>query len=397
MRLTPNYIELYKLLKKEVNYHEEAIPIDSEMDLYNFDFKSNNIDVLPDQIPMNEDSTNPVLTEINIDDSHIIENQQFRYHIFHPKKNQKAKEVILMFHGLNEKYWTKYLPWAKRLADLTGKTIVLFPIAFHMNRAPHRWSERRIMQPVSEQRKKTYPEIVHSTLSNVAISTRLHTYPQRLFWSGLQTYYDVIQLLDEFKAGKNPIIDPDAEYDIFSYSIGCLLAEILIMTNHKDYFKKSRLCMFCGGVVFNRLSPVSKFILDSEANVALYSYVVEHLENHLRNEHKLRHYLNDLSEGINFKSMINYKVNLPLREEIFNKLSDRMMAIGLVKDTVIPPYEIINTLQGSLRNIPVKVEILDFPYKYKHEDPFPVAINHIADEVNEEFEKFMKMVANFLK
>ena len=62
-------------------------------------------------------------------------------------------------------------------------------------------------------------------------------------------------------------------YEVITYSIGCLLAEILKLANPKGYFTQSRLCLFCGGPVFDRLSPVSKFILDSEANVALYSYI----------------------------------------------------------------------------------------------------------------------------
>lgn len=66
--------------------------------------------------------------------------------------------------------------------------------------------------------------------------------------------------------------------------------------------------LFCGGAVFNRLSPVSKFILDSEANVALYSFVIEHLESHLKKDHRLHHYLRENHPEGQFASMINYKL-----------------------------------------------------------------------------------------
>lgn len=393
-----NYTELHQLLKEKVNYIDDIIALDSKTSLYNFNFESGHCNILPNGDEQENESGRQTEEKIlNIEDSSIIENQKFRYHVFHPTNIERTKQVILMFHGLNEKYWTKYLPWAKRLSELTGKSIVLFPIAFHMNRAPHAWSERQLMQPLSEERRRHFPQILHSTISNVAISSRLHHCPQRLFWSGLQTYYDVIKLLEEFKSGKNPLIEPDADYDIFSFSIGCLLAEILMMTNHKGYFNKSKLCMFCGGAIFNRLSPVSKFILDSEANVALYSYVVEHLESHLKIDPKLSHYLNDLPEGINFKTMINYKTNISLREILFKKLADRMTAITLTNDTVVPPYEVINTLQGSLRDVPVQVKIVDFPYKYRHEDPFPSNIRNIKEKVNEEFEKIFQIAAEFLQ
>lgn len=183
-----------------------------------------------------------------------------------------------MFHGFNEKYWSKYLPWAKYLADKTGKAIVMFPIAFHMNRAPAIWSDTREMYNVSNQRKQRHPEIISSSLSNVAISTRLHNKPQRFIWSGLQSYYDVMDFIEIVKDGKHPAIHKDASIDFVSYSIGTFLGEIVMMSNKNGYFSNSRYVTFCGGAVFNRISPVSKFILDSEANVSLYSFVVEHLE-----------------------------------------------------------------------------------------------------------------------
>ena len=115
-------------------------------------------------------------------------------------------------------------------------------------------------------------------MSNVAISMRLHSMPQRFVWSGLQTYYDVIQLITECREGRHPYIEKDFEFDIFAYSIGGFLSMILKLTDHRNYFSDSKVCMFCGGATFNRFSPVSKFILDSEANVALYSFLVEHVD-----------------------------------------------------------------------------------------------------------------------
>jgi hypothetical protein len=155
--------------------------------------------------------------------------------------------------------------------------------------------------------------------------------------------------------------------------------------------------MFCGGAVFNRLSPVSKFILDSEANVSLYSYVVEHLESHMRRDELLRHYLGDAHpEGVNFRSMLSYKSQTEKRESIFRSMSDRILAVTLAKDTVVPAYEVVNTLQGAKRDIPIEVDILDFLYTYKHEDPFP-ALSSIADSVNKQFNLTFDRICGFLK
>lgn len=402
------YIDLHNYLKKIVNYENKEIVIDEKIIVQNYNFESAYRFLLPGGTG-NQDSyeyctaADPdyepdiIQSMINKCDAEIMENIKFRYHLFRPKGDNKVNHVILLFHGFNEKYWAKYLTWAKTLVEETGKAVLLFPIAFHMNRAPLSWSDSRQMFAISQQRKERHPDVLCSTLSNVAISTRLHNKPQRFIWSGLQTYYDVIDLVEQIKAGLHPAIEKDASIDFFSYSIGSFLAEILMMTNKDGYFSESKLCMFCGGAVFNRLSPVSKFILDSEANVSLYSYVVEHLESHMRRDELLHHYLSDAHpEGVNFRKMLNYKCLTEPREAVFNQMSKQILAITLAKDTVVPAYEVINTLQGVKRNIPIKVDILDFPYPYKHEDPFP-ALDTIADSVDEHFHRTFNRICEFLR
>ena len=396
------YIDAYTLLKNVINYTDSYITIPEVVDIHNFTFTSKNCEILPDDSLENTQSILDLRSETGImqemlgmHDSDVKDNVSFRYHIFSPVNTKKAKKIVFMFHGLNEKNWLKYLPWAKHIVAMTGKTVVLFPIAFHMNRAPQEWSNSRLMYEVSKRRRELFPDIIHSTLSNAAISTRLHNNPQRLLWSGLQTYNDVIQFMNEYKSGQHPFIDSDAEADIFAYSIGSFLAVILMITNYADYFGQSKLALFCGGPVFNRLSPVSKFILDSHANVALYSYIVEHLDSHLKADVKLKHYLCDCPEGISFRGMLNYGVMSDFREERLRAVGERVLAIALKQDTVVPPYEVINTLQGKYRDIPVRVDIQDLSYPYKHEDPFP-ALEKISDAVDAGFRQVFDPIAQFL-
>ncbi|WP_321330735.1 DUF6051 family protein [uncultured Bacteroides sp.] len=402
------YIDLHNYLKKIINYDSKEIIVDDNVVVQNFNFESAYRFILPggtenhdpyEYCSVTDRDYEPDIIQamLNKSDAEIMENIKFRYHLFRPKGEQKVKQIILLFHGFNEKYWSKYLTWAKKLVDETGKAVVLFPIAFHMNRAPLSWSDSHRMFAISQQRKERHPNVLCSTLSNVAISTRLHNKPQRFIWSGLQTYYDVIDLVEAIKSDLHPAIDKKASIDFFSYSIGSFLAEILMMTNKNKYFSDSKFCMFCGGPVFDRLSPVSKFILDSEANVSLYSYVVEHLESHMKRDELLRHYLGEAHpEGINFRSMLSYKSLTESREAIFKSMSKRILAITLAKDTVIPTYEAINTLQGIKRDIPITVDVLDFPYSYKHEDPFP-ALPGIADSVDEQFNRTFNKICDFLK
>lgn len=401
------YIDLFSRLKKTVNYTDNLIEIDENIVIRNFTFESNYRFILPGGLGNNDDyeyipstpedyEPDTIQQMLNKKDAEIPENIRFRYHMMMPKDVEKSKGIIFLFHGFNEKTWYKYLPWAKYIVEKTGKSIVMFPIAFHMNRAPAIWSDTREMYKVSEQRKERHPDILCSSLSNVAISTRLHNKPQRFIWSGLQTYYDVIDFVEHFKADLHPAIDKDASIDFFSYSIGTFLGEILMMSNKNNYFSESKYATFCGGAIFNRLSPVSKFILDSEANVSLYSFVVEHLESHMKRDEVLRHYMHTDPEGNNFRSMLNYRTLTLEREERFKEMSHQFYAVTLAQDEVVPPYEVMNTLQGSRRDIPINVEVIDYPYKYIHEDPFP-ALSKIEDEVDKQFRYTFDKISNFLK
>jgi hypothetical protein len=406
------YNKLYTALKEKVNYDDDIIHIDDKTEIRNYNFNSLSYNILSggNTYSCKEHNCTFVCAEsskaenrnIDIslntsDDIDILENKSFRYHVFKPTAREKFKDVVLFFHGFNEKYWDKYLPWAKKIAENTGKLVVLFPIAFHMNRAPHLWSDPRKMFKLSKKRQEDFPDIIDSSLSNVAISSRLHACPQRFLWSGLQTYYDVIQFVEECKAGNHPLIDKDFTLDFFSYSIGSLLAEILKLTNYNHFFDRSKLIMFCGGAVFNRLTPVSKFIIDSEANMAMYSYLVEHLAIHANKNPRMQHLLGELHpEGVIFRSMLNYAEMHRHREDLFRKIAGQVLSITLEKDTVIPPYEIINTLQGSRRDIPIEVQVLDFVYDYRHEDPFPIA-ESLSKKVDNSFNMVFGKVADFLQ
>ena len=329
-------------------------------------------------------------------DIDIIENREFCYTVFKKAETDKADGIILLFHGLNEKYWDKYLPWAEKLVELTGKAVVLFPIAFHMNRVPAEWSNPRTMNDVTGIRRKNSPLIVNSTFANAAISARIEMIPQRFFWSGLQTFFDVVKLVREIKTGKNQLIKSDASINLFAYSIGSFLSEILLMANPYNFFESSRLFIFCGGPTLDRMSPNSRFILDSDATIAIYSFYTERLESELKHDQRMNHYFNERHPaGMYFRAMLSYQKNKETREKRFREISQRIRAFALKKDTVIPANEVLNTLNGDYRDIPVKVDILDFDFEYSHITPFPSAkVN--PDEVDKEFNKVFTAAGDFI-
>jgi hypothetical protein len=331
------------------------------------------------------------------EDSLIGENHSFAYTLFTDGSDERTHAVIILFHGLNERSWDKYLPWADALLERTGKTVLLFPLAFHMNRAPAEWSAPRAMQTVSRERKRLFPALVDSTFANAAISTRLQVLPQRFFWSGVQTYYDFLQLVRNIRKDRHPLIAGDATIDFFGYSIGAFLSEIFFMIDPGHELSDSRLFIFCGGPTFDRMSPVSKFIIDSLASVSLYSFFVENFEGELRQNERLAHYFGDQHpEGFYFKSMLSFHRMRDFREKRLHEIADRVAALSLRRDTVIYPDEVANTLKGSGRSIPLRTEVMDFPYPYTHENPFPLLAGH-GDEVDRCFDEVFDQASGFLR
>lgn len=405
------YKDDFKYLQRKLDLDKRIIPIyDGAFKIHNIPFGSGNYKILPGEdqysdhgmvFPKTPDYQNAISPEINeilnLADSKVFENRFFKYPIFKPAVPVKANGVIILFHGLNEKNWDKYLVWAKALMQKTGKAIVLFPLAFHMNRAPIDWSDARTMNELKCVRQDLFPAAVGSSFANVAISTRLHILPQRFFWSGVQTFYDVIQLITQIRKAHHEFIDMDASIDFFAYSIGAFLMEVLMMDNPKGLLDKSKLFIFCGGPVFNRMVPVQKTIIDSEANIALYSFFLEHLDTYLKTDTRLAHYFSPSHpEGMIFKSMIDYNKLIELREAKIRSISKKLMAVVLRQDKVVPYYEVLNTLLGTDRNIPVEVHVKDFPFPYSHENPFP--LNEINQkEVNKSFDEVFTLASEFLK
>ncbi len=421
------YLEVYNILKENFDLDKEKIKIPQlEMRISVLPFESFSASLLPgrESYFCNEHNMKfpptgtfnsrldaPHLNQIiATPDAGIEENIKFTYSILEPHKKLKEKKskdkkktkykskgAIILLHGLNEKDWCKYLPWAYKLMELTGKMIILFPLAFHMNRTPELWSDPRYMKKVNRERKKFYPKIANSSFANCALSSRLQFNPQRFLWSGLQTYFDIIQLIRQIRQGTHPLIPKKHTIDIFAYSVGSFLANILLMTNPYNYLQDSRLFHFCGGPTLNRMSAASRYILDSEANIAVYSYFIEHLELELEKDKRLHHYFSKLHpEGSYFRSMLDFHKLQTYRENRFKELSKQIAAVALKQDVVVPPPEVQNTLQGAERKIPIKVKVMDFDYKYDHVIPFPNQ-EKIADTVDKEFNRVFKIAARHLK
>lgn len=407
------YSKLYPLLREKYSIEYDSLIIDElDLKISNHEFKSDITGLYPEgdeysdlnplvkalmkyYLSQNEFSDRYLLKMLSVPDSEVEENNRFQYSILSDSRVEKSSSAIILLHGLNERGWEKYLTWAYSLLKKTGKPVILFPNAFHMNRAPKCWSNFRLMNEISNERKNLLPGVVLSSPVNAAISTRLQFVPQRFVYSGIQTIRDIIALAGDIRDGQISGLDKGTTVDFFGYSIGAFIAQIIMMSNPLGVFNSSRCVLFCGGTTLNKMAPVNKYILDSEAANTIQDFYVHKLEQNLLVDERLRSLFGSESEeAFLFKAMLGHDENLPVRKRYLAKIRDRIFAMGLAKDSVIPAGSIRDAL---ISDHPKKIrfELINPGYNYTHENPFPLLLK-TENEVEQEFEQIFSKAANFL-
>jgi hypothetical protein len=256
-----------------------------------------------------------------------------------------------------------------------------------MNRSPALWNEPRRMNHLSRMRKEVCRGIKSSSFANVALSHRIGQRPERFLASTMQTYWDIVRLTEQMRQGLHPCFHEDVHIDLFGYSIGCFLAELLLMADPKALFSRSRLCMFCGGAAMLATNPESKSILDSHAKRSLDDFFYRLLED---NEEGVE----QSEEMLYFRSLLHKKKLSRIREKRIKELTERLLVLALKKDEVVPFDALKETLQGNGRNIAVPLVPLDFAYPHTHQEPFPLA-EGMQGDVEESFSFVFQRAADF--
>lgn len=388
-----DYYAQYQLLVPKFSTHQQFILVDDlSTRIVNCRFDSS---FSPDVNWKEQPAGNDYGAELT--GTSLPENNSFIYPVIFSGEAKQSNEVILLLHGLNERSWDKYLVWAKYLSEQTGQPVILFPLAFHMNRSPEQWNNPRAMSSLASYRKSLPTETKDSTYLNAAISARIESNPDQFVISGMQSYLDVVRFVSCIREGNHPLFLKNTRINIFAYSIGAFLSELLLMDNPDQLFDDTKLCLFCGGATFDHLNGASRFIMDSRAFRKLHELASA------SNFKRFRSYLDNT--GISelkqvwktLWSMTFLKEGKRSREQVLDHIGKRIYAIGLFHDRVVPPLAILQTLKGPQMNLPSKVEILDFPYPYTHENPFPVNNPQIIGQVDRCFKEVFDKVADFLR
>ncbi len=318
-------------------------------------------------------------------------NNHFEYLIVEATKATKANGAIFLVHGLNERSWNKYLAWAYQLAYKTGKSVILFPIAFHMNRSPEAWHDSRQMSSFVETRKKYSEGNKNLSFANIAISERLTYAPDTFFLSGYQSAKDIYLLSRAIKEGKHPLFDKDATIDFFGYSFGAFLEEILLIANPDGIFNNSKFFFFCGGCVFSEFNGSSKFILSKSAFERIRQFYVDELPIELRRSSLLSQLLNNTMFGNAFRQLCTLDEFNKQSDDVKTRFKNNVTVVALEKDEIVSRKALEKTLNKKNLNF------IDFDYPYSHENPFPETENDTSKHVDNAFSSFITKAVSVLQ
>jgi hypothetical protein len=298
-------------------------------------------------------------------DCDIKENLDFRYPFLRALQKgpaEKSKHLIVLLHGLNERSYSKYVPWAYQLWRSTGAAVALFPLSFHVNRVHAPWG-RTLESHLSRRKQVPGNENVHPY--NCVLSERLEQRPERFFWGGVQSYGDVVELVRGIREGKHPYVDAHAQIDLLGYSAGGYLALGLMLGDEGGLFETSRCVVFESGAAMRSTHLSSRLIMDLACEVALMKLYVR-FTSRMANP-RLAHWLADHEEGRWFRAMFGEEKERARLEARLKAISSRLLAISNTNDDVIPAGAVFNTLRGKHRDTGVKVEELTLGV---HEHPF---------------------------
>ncbi len=370
-----NYSQRYRELEQAFTIGKQTRLKDSKIAIQFFPFTSTLL------------YENNLASGFSVFNDQIVENNHFEYPVFISEQNVKHKNVILLMHGLNERYWNKYLTWAEYLCKKTGKPVLLFPIAYHMNRSPLTWTNPRFLRSIIETRRSKNGEDRTLSYANVAFSERISDQPQRFYTSGRQSIDDITMLLSDIKSGKHPLFVENAEIDVFAYSIGAFLSQIAFMINPLNLFSNSKLFMLCGGGIFSQMFGQSRSIMDKMAYDKLYNYYVGQFSVEMESQ-----FVKD--KGLDaFNSMINPLNNKNDRFVFFEKMMSRMEGVSLKRDKVIPYNGVLEAVGEQAVK---RIELNDYEFEYTHENPFPILHDCKSEMVDEAFKSIFSKAACFL-
>jgi len=237
--------------------------------------------------------------------------------------------------------------------------------------------------------------LLEASLANLALSERLTDYPQRFISAGYQSAMDIVALMKQIQTGMHPLFNAGAQVDIFAYSISCMVIQALMVSNPARILDNSRIVFFAGGCLFNRMNGISRYIMDNIAFRSIQNYDAERSRTNVPISDNDETALTDREILRAFFALTEEGSIQADREKKFAQYSERLMIIALQEDKVIPVRAVADAF-GTQISSSNRFKVVQFPYVYSHENPFPMLNRNIEALVENSFKKVFEPVGRFI-
>jgi len=339
------------------------------------------------------------------EDQAEVENNAFALPVVLPCRPGPFRRVVVILHGLNESEYRKYFPWACTLAR-AGIPVVLFPIAFLVNRRPRQWhTDNETQRRLRARQAQAGNDVV--TRYNAILSERLEHHPERLFLGGRQSYFDLLDLaaslhngtfaLDTREDEGAPTRHPFAagtRVDWLGFSIGGYLTlGLLLGEPEHPALVDSRAIIFAAAAPFVHAdrtliaNPLSPFILDERATERVRAFYRSPDADALW----------DNPEGQWCRAV--FRAEQQTLAAALPRIRSRLLTIGNTSDTVVPAAG----METTLGRLDCLLELGAHEYPFSLADVWQAGVTrsvaksynvHPAYEAG--FRRFMQMVIDFL-
>jgi len=297
-------------------------------------------------------------------DREVTSNLSFHYVLLLPHKLLNA-QCLIIGHGFNEGDYIKLYPWAYSLCKALRMAVILFPLSFHINRRSSSWLY--LMRPSYRERR----EIPHnrcSSLLNAVVSQRMSEAPERFFRGALQSYRDVLDLIQEIASGRLQVsflgkkIKPfqaDSSVHLLGYSISGFLHLALLMTHGQGLLRNSRCVLFSTCASGRDMDPVSILVMDQHAFQALMEFYTSTHKTTISKEFQRWFYETDL--GVWFQRLFLEQDREILHRKV-RTLYRRLLVVADPKDAIFSLEDIRKNLGEGIRSLPVDLGRHEFPF-----------------------------------
>lgn len=306
-------------------------------------------------------------------DRELKENLSFEVPIFLPRERfLPASECLVLGHGFNESDYVKLFPWAYWLCKELSVPVIIFPCAFHINRRPGSWA--RLGRDLYHRRKRLAGNRASSPF-NAVVSQRISEAPERFLRGALQSYQDLVDLLERIRQGTLEVMGMEgpsvpfaqgATPHFLGYSIsGYLFLGALLMDEQK-WLKESNLVLFNSFSAWDEANPVSVLVVDQEAYDRGTRF---YLGDYLREASEgFRTLYEETQEGILFRRLfLRAAEGLPLKEEVAT-LRERLLVIADPHDPIFPGRAIGEHLGQEIPTVLLNLGRHEFPFNLPRTD-----------------------------